>query len=467
MTISNSRTEGNNWGGVALYQANRFFDQQLTSVAVQGNNTFTESNPLYMQDESASLDFGSNLLQGFQYAVRNSSNDQYTWLQYNLGNAVGFAVGSPAPLSSYIQSWNGTARTQNFFVGSGMSITHAVAQGASGAAVNVAAGSYAEDVVVGSARNLTFGGVTLQSLTVNAAGSGIGGSATANGAGGFVFNAPVVLLSDTSLSTAGANIVFTGDVQNAGATAFALNLSAGPGDVLMVSGGSAANPLGHLDVAANNFSLAGTMWVSGYEIDAAGSVALSTSTLRSVGTSNTGSISAVGDITGSTVTEGAVDIQSDSSVLMTDIISSGPVTIEAVNTVVANIETPTELVINSGGPVEITGSAPIVVLDAPSGGLSGSFGDVTNTGSGVISVNGKAEVPQTLASSYDPSRVVPPETSGNASSVAASEGDEVYFSTSEEKRRGKRIVRAAPQEAKSALDSGLGVELDLTPRNTR
>jgi hypothetical protein len=30
-----------------------------------------------------------------------------------------------------------------------------------------------------------------------------------------------------------------------------------------------------------------------------------------------------------------------------------------------------------------------------------------------------------------------------------------------------RLVRAAPQEAKAALDSGLGVELDLSPRNTR
>ena len=655
VTISNSTTQGNNWGGVALFQANRFFDQQVSNVTVQDNNSFNEANPLYMQDESASKNFGAVSLLGFDYAVRNSANSQFTWLQYDLGNAVNLALNAGAPVSSYIQEWNGSSATQNFHVGAGMSIMKAVNEAAPGAtvnvgaglyaeqltvtkdltlagagsavttvrptvlaadangarsiltigggadvevsgftfrgpvpeltagifvrdgatahihhnavvdaresvalsgnqrgigiwigraifgtsgtalienntitgyqkggivvdgpgsqatitgntitgegattviaqngiqasrgasatisgntisgnnyspasdeatgiliftpgfylgqgaitigannvtgneagvwtndpatlatinlsgvtgnvrngvadfgggfagsghfleypawsasssalvsasaftgtqagdmfslggalrvsgwngfsaiqpavdavslggSVNVAAGTYAEDVVVSQRRNLTFDGAMLQSLTLNASGSGIGGSATASGAGGFVFNAPVVLLSATSLSTAGANIVFNGDVQNAGATPFALNLSAGSGDVLMVSGGSAANPLGHLDVAADNFNLTGTMWVSGYEIDAAGSVALSTSTLRSVG-SNVGSISAGGDITGSTVTEGAVDIQSGGDVLMTNIISSGPISIDAAQTVVANVETPT------------------------------------------------------------------------------------------------------------------------------
>ena len=129
-----------------------------------------------------------------------------------------------------------------------------------------------------------------------------------------MFNAPVMLVSDTSLTTTGANIVFNGDIQNAGSTPRALNLSAGAGDVHLVSGGSSANPLGHLDVTGNNFSLAATLWVSGYEIDAAGTVSLSVSTLRSIG-GDTGSISAGGDITGSTVSEGPVDIQSGGDVL--------------------------------------------------------------------------------------------------------------------------------------------------------
>src|SRR4029079_7564396 len=82
VTISNSTTSNNAWGGVALFQSNRFFDQQVDNVTVQSNSTLNEVNPLYMQDESASLNFGTNQLEGFQYAVRNSSNDQFTWLQY-------------------------------------------------------------------------------------------------------------------------------------------------------------------------------------------------------------------------------------------------------------------------------------------------------------------------------------------------------------------------------------------------
>ena len=464
VTISNSTTSNNAWGGVALFQSNRFFDQQVDNVTVQSNSTLNEVNPLYMQDESASLNFGTNQLEGFQYAVRNSSNDQFTWLQYQLGNALGFAVSAAAPLSSYVQGWNGTARTQDFYVGSGMSIMQAVNQASSGAAVNVGAGTYAESVVVNGARNLTFTGVTLNSLTVNAAGSGIGGSATANGSGGFVFNAPVMLLSDTSLTTTGANIVFNGDIQNAGSTPRALNLSAGAGDVHLVSGGSSSNPLGHLDVTGNNFSLAATLWVSGYEIDAAGTVSLSVSTLRSIG-GDTGSISAGGDITGSTVSEGPVDIQSGGDVLMTNIISSGAITIETAGTVVANIESPTVVVIGAGEAPIITGSAPHVVLDAPGGSLTGNFGEVTNAGSGLIAVNGGQVVP--LSVSFDPSHILPPDTSANASASAALESENVAFSIGNEERRGRNILPAAPQQAAEILDLGFGVELDLSPRNLR
>jgi len=325
-------------------------------------------------------------------------------------------------------------------------------------------GTYAESVVVNGARNLTFTGVTLNSLTVNAAGSGIGGTAMASGPGGFVFNAPVVLLSDTSLATAGANIIFNGDVQNAGTAPRALSLSAGAGNVSMVSGGSSANPLGHLDVSGNNFSLAATMWVSGYGIDAAGTVSLSASTLRSVG-GDSGSISAGGDITGSTVSEGPVGIQSGGDVLMTNIISSSGITIDSAGTLVANIESPTVVIINSGEPPIVTGSAPHVVLDAPGGSLTGNFGEVTNVGSSLVSVNGRQEVP--LSISFDPSRILPPETSASASASAAMESENVAFSTSADERRGRHVMPAAPQQAAEILELGFGVELDLAPRNLR
>jgi filamentous hemagglutinin family protein len=477
VTISNSTTEGNRWGGVALFQANRFFDQQVSNITVQSNNIFSEANPLYMQDESASQNFGTNLLQGFQYAVRNSSstnaNNQYTWLQYGLGSAVNLAVAVPAPSSSTIQSWDGTATTQDFHVGAGMSIMQAVNQAAPGANVNVGAGTYGENVVVNAQRNLTFGGAALQSLTVNAAGTGIGGSATANGAGGFTFNAPVVLLSDTSLGTTGANITFNADLQNSGTTPRALTLSAGSGDISMVSGGIAANPLGMLDVAANNFDLTGTMWVSGYDIDALGAVALSDSTLRSVG-EIINLINAGGGITGSTVTQGAVKIESAGTIAMTNVVSAGNITLQGSGSVTAGVTTPAVVFIASDGAVAITGSATAVVVSAPSGSVTGNFGGVTNGSSGVLQVNGVPQVPLVIPVS----RIVPPESTLMSNAPLVMDGyltsarsgqpaSDVYFSTREEERRGARIMPAAPAQAGAILELGFGVELDLTPRNTR
>jgi filamentous hemagglutinin family protein len=775
VTISNSVTTGNNWGGVALFQANRFFDQQVSNVTVQDNNSFAEALPLYMQDESASQNFGAVSLPGFDYAVRNSANGQYTWLHSDLGGALDIATAQATPAASTIQGWSGSASTQDFYVGSGMSIMKAVnealpgaivnvgaglyaeqltvtksltlagagatlvtvkpaslpsadangarsiltigggadvevsgftfrgpvpeltagifvregananihdnalidaresvalsgnqrgigiwvgralfgttgfatianntitgyqkggilvdgpgsqatitgntitgegptsviaqngiqaSRGASatiigntvsgndytpasdeatgiliftpgfylgqgsitvgannvsgneagvwtndpatlssislsgvtgnqrngvadfaggfggagqfleypawsasntalvsasaftgtqsgdmfaldgalrvsgwngfaaiqpaidavanGGTVNVAAGTYAEDVTVSSQRNLLFSGATLQSLTVNAAGSGIGGSASANG-GGFTFNVPVVLLGDTSLATTGGNITFNGDVQTAAGMAFALSLAAGTGNVSMVSGGSSTNPLGFLDVDANNFSLASTLWVTGYDIDALGDVTLSTSTLRSLGTSN--AITAGGDVTGSTIAQGPVEVRGGDAINM-NIVSTSDIFVEAPSSIVLNVETPTQLTLQSTAPVAVTGSAPEVTVSAPSGSITGNFSSVATTG-GIIEVNGIPEMPQNLAGNFDVNRILPTDSqfAGNVGKPAPEEED-VYFETAQAERRGMRVVRGSPGSAGEALDQGMAVEIDLTP----
>jgi len=123
------------------------------------------------------------------------------------------------------------------------------------------------------------------------------------------------------------------------------------------------------------------------------------------------------------------------------------------------------VIINSGEPPIVTGSAPRVVLDAPGGSLTGNFGEVTNVGSSLISVHGRQEVP--LSISFDPSRILPPETSASASASAAMESENVAFSTSEDERRGRHVMPAAPQQAAEILELGFGVELDLAPRNLR
>ena len=218
---------------------------------------------------------------------------------------------------------------------------------AAGGSVSVGSGSYAESVVLNGLRNLAFSGTTIEGLTINsgAAGSGISGGVTASGPTGFLFNAPVRLLGDTSLAASAGSITMNGDIQGS----YALSLRAS-GDITLLSGGSEASPLGMLTAASSNFTLSGTLWVTGYDIDALGYVALSGHTLNSIG--GPGTINADGPVTGATHGDSPLYVQSDVS-------------------------------------VDIIGSAPSLIIDAPHGSVNGSFGEVTNVGLGVIDVNGK------------------------------------------------------------------------------
>ncbi len=161
VTVSNSTTRNNAWGGLALYQANRSYNQQMNNITVAGNNTFTERNPVYLQDESASRNFGTLSIAGFDFAVRNAStagdNNQYTWLQASQQNAFDYAVNLGSAASSYVQGWNGAQATQDFHVGVGsllgggtqaLSISTALGNAGNGANIRVGAGAYGENVVV-------------------------------------------------------------------------------------------------------------------------------------------------------------------------------------------------------------------------------------------------------------------------------------------------------------------------------
>ncbi|MGC1172238.1 beta strand repeat-containing protein [Polaromonas sp.] len=838
VTISNSTTRNNAWGGLALYQANRSYDQQVNNIAVAGNNTFTERNPVYMQDESASRDFGALNIAGFDYAVRNSSstnsNHQYTWLQASRQNAFDLAVNIGAPASSYVQGWNGALTTQNFHVGTGsllgggtqamsigtavnvvnpggtinvgagtfaenVNITKALTLEGAGAGqsviaptagdgvtvsgnigassevliggftfrnapasgirvanntvlnrltvrnsdflhngkfgffadgsatagipglqnvsllnstftgngapytsatslgqgdinfnyyngnatlkdlritgetefvgiqfrgyhdnvasggvhdagrlefdnvtiegsfrrpsgsagtwdpqgpgdavhlleygsvanvsfnnvvinpsvghgmfleglgsaldigntrfgapdnatsgtsssltqsrniyagsndrnnvktnvnatrarftgaangfaiedrvhhaldvtglgvvsweagnlyvtqasgsiqrgvdaagigdtVNVANASFAENVAVNARRNLAFNDTRLQSLTLGsgAAGSGIGGAVTAEGAGGFDFHkdAPIRLLSDTTLATTGADIRINGDIQNNGEVARGLRLIAGSGgargNVHLATGGTASNRLGQFDVTANAFDLSSTLWVKAYTIDALGDVALSGHTLN---TDTASSLRAGGNVTGAThglskveVTSGksmnveisGVDVVARAQETMQAIVKASNSATMAAETIKADVTAP---VVTAAAvqEVQISGSSQNLTIDAPKGSVSGSFGQVSNTGSGLVNVNGKPQGNQTLSSNSENNRVVPAGEVGSGdesgvrvakvgSPVAQREGD---------------VSLSMPEAAGDAIDSGQAVELDLSPRKAK
>lgn len=385
-----------------------------------------------------------------------------------------------------------------------------------GNTVNVAAGTFAEDVALGNRYNLLFNDTRLHSLTLNsgAAGSGIGGVVTADGTGGFKFNAPINLLADTTLTTLGADISFNGDIQNAGGVARALRLIAGSGGtrghVHMTTGGSAAGPLGQLDISANKFSLASTLWVRSYKIDALGDVTLSNSTLRAQDTGAASTLNAGGDVTGSTISQGSVEVVSagdiDANIAGTDVVAQAQGTMDVVvtasqtatltaDTIVGNVTaadvvaqsqgdmsvvvtasnsaslTGDSVVANVTAPVvaveavndaQISGAASQITLDAPRGSVSGSFGQVSNTGGGLVNVNGKPQGNQTLSGNSENNRVVP--AGGVLDNAAEGGGLQIAQAGGPALQGGSDIVMSAPESAGDAVDSGRAVELDMAPR---
>lgn len=396
------------------------------------------------------------------------------------------------------------------------SIQRGVDAAGTGDTVNVANASFAENVAVNTRRDLAFNNTRLQSLTLGsgAAGSGIGGTVTAEGSGGFLFNAPVKLLADTTLATAGADIALNGDVQNAGSVARGLRLLAGTGgtrgNVRMTTGGSAAGPLGYFDVSANAFSLASTLWVGAYKIDALGNVTLSSRTLRAQDSNAASSLNAGGDVTGSTISQGSVAVVSagdiQANIAGTDVVAQAQGAMDVVvtasqtatltaETIVASI-TATDVVAQSQGnmnvvvaasstaslgggsvvaevtaPVvavaavndaQVSGSAGQITLDAPKGSVSGSFGQVSNTGGGLVNVNGKPQTNQTVSSNAENNRVVPvggvQESGVEGGAVPVVPGGDLA------RQGGSDISLSAPEAAGSALESGRSVELDMSPR---
>ena len=106
VTITNSTTTGNAWGGLALYQSNVYYDQQVNNITVDGTNTFNEANGIYAQDQSAATDFGTIDLsgQGINYVAKlvtpaASGDGTYTYFQkteqgaFDLGDAFNTRYG--------------------------------------------------------------------------------------------------------------------------------------------------------------------------------------------------------------------------------------------------------------------------------------------------------------------------------------------------------------------------------------
>jgi len=69
VTITNSTTLNNAWGGLRIEEKNASFNQQTNAVTVDATNTFNESVPVYLEDDSASQNFGAVSIAGFNFLI--------------------------------------------------------------------------------------------------------------------------------------------------------------------------------------------------------------------------------------------------------------------------------------------------------------------------------------------------------------------------------------------------------------
>jgi len=210
VTIVNSETLNNLWGSVALYQTNRFYDQQLDNITINADlNVFAEDIGVFAQSYSSiGLEIGQLNLTGFDFVVRNtghrSNGDEFTFFRTDLDDAAAFALGLGAAETSSIEGWSGTDYTNAFTVVNGLTIGAAIRDVRDGGFINVGAGTYgAFGTAFGGPENLTItgadgaiidgagvtgriidlraDGTTLSGFTIQGDGGGVGVSVSGRG----------------------------------------------------------------------------------------------------------------------------------------------------------------------------------------------------------------------------------------------------------------------------------------------
>ena len=132
VTLEGVHTLGNDWGGVALYQANKTtgYNAQTTNITIDASlNMFEEALGLFSQLESTTQQFGQLNLIGFNYAVRNSDHradnldQQFIFYRTDLDDALAFALDVGNAGASSIEGFDAGGFTNIFTVAEGLSIS--------------------------------------------------------------------------------------------------------------------------------------------------------------------------------------------------------------------------------------------------------------------------------------------------------------------------------------------------------
>jgi hypothetical protein len=106
-------------------------------------------------------------------------------------------------------------------------------------------------------------------------------------------------------------------------------------------------------------------------------------------------------------------------------------------------------------------------MNAASGSVSGNFGQVTNSGGGLVNVNGRPQGNQQLSSNAENNRVIP---SGSSLAEGAPAGEPSLQLAQAGMLTGEgepAMVKSSPSGAGEAIDNGQAVELDMSPKNER
>ena len=232
ITLTNSTTLNNGWGGLALYQTNAAngYAYQETGITVDGSNSFGEASPVYAERTSSTHDFGTLNIAGFGYLVKSPTNpsDVYTWFQRTAQNAIDFAA-AQSPSTAYVVGYGSGVTGNNHFTvgfstgGQALSIQNAVNAASNGAIIDIASGTYGQSVTSGVRAAYNLGQVSLTggfTLQAGASGSSLSGALTA---GSINLGAPVTLAGNLSLASSGAITTGAIDASTAGGQALTVN----------------------------------------------------------------------------------------------------------------------------------------------------------------------------------------------------------------------------------------------------
>jgi filamentous hemagglutinin family protein len=308
IVLTNAVTRNNQWGGLALYQANSAtgYPLQETDITIDASNSFGEANPVYAEDQSSTHDFGTLDISGFDYLVKSPTNpaDAYTWFQKTRQGAIDFAA-SVSPATAYVEGYGaGVTGNNSFFVGTStggqaLSIQTAINAALAGATVNVDSGSYAGDVAVSAPVTLNLGQVILGggfTLGGGAAGSSLSGGLKA---ASIALAGPAVVVGGLTLDTSasgGPIAVAALDAATAGAPS--LTIDAGSG-ALSLGALGANSRLGAVQIAHAATLTGGDYKASSLSFGGDVTLTQASTTLDTSGAGAAGDITVAGAVLGS------------------------------------------------------------------------------------------------------------------------------------------------------------------------